>query len=107
MLAARRVWWVMEEGYFPLRSVFRQFAVQPVNLLFIHVIAVQAIERSVAFSEPVVILPFHVEMLIHALRDFIMVPERRIKLSFLVQQRAVGIFNFFLVVRRLFAAVKV
>ena len=98
---------MMEEGYLPFGSIFRQLAGQPVNLLLVHVVAVECVESNVALREAVILLAVHVEVFVEALSRLVMISQRRIKLHLLIQQRSIDILKFVLVVGRLFAAIEI
>src|SRR5688572_1570278 len=83
---------MVEEGDLPVRSACRKLLLQPLNLLRIHVIAVERKEadtRRERWLERVVPLAVHVEQLVHTLIRIVVVAQGRVELDPGVEQRLV------------------
>src|SRR6185437_4604773 len=85
---------MVEETDFPGSFRVLQVLVKPVELLRIHVIAVQSKESNRAFPESIVSLAAHVKRLVETfVIGIIMIPQRGVELHAGVKQGLIGFFK--------------
>ena len=95
---------VMKVGDLPVGSRCRQLLVQPLDLLRIHVIAVEHEEADVALLEGPVAVPSEIERLIELLVGIVVISQRRVEFDFRIQQRFVGALELRQEINRLLEA---
>src|SRR5690349_1542625 len=95
MLLTRRIYGVMEEQNFPVASGCTQLFLKPVDLILVHVIAVERKKANpVLWLEGIVATPIHIEGLIFLLqRGIVMISQSRIKLHAIHEQRSIRPFE--------------
>ncbi len=104
---ARGVDRVVEEADLPRRLRRLELAREPLELLRVHVVAVEREELCRALHEGVIATAAHVKGREEALRRQVVVAERRVELDALREQRLIGARELALEILRLLAAVHV
>src|SRR5579885_1173432 len=102
-----RVQGVMKIADLPGRLRSRKRLAHPLDLLRIHVIAVQRKELGIPFPEAVVPLSAHVERLVKTFAGEIVIAERGVELHAGVQQSGIRILEFSFEIRGRLAAVEI
>jgi hypothetical protein len=98
---------VMEVGDLPPIVRGRELILEPLQLLLVHVVAVENEEAGVAFGVGVVAVTVHVERFVEPLRRVVVIAERGVEGNLGVEQRLIRLLELLDEVLRPFGAVDV
>src|SRR5437016_10285356 len=98
---------MMKVANFPCRPSVPKLLFEPVQLLWVEIIAIDSKEAAVTFRVGIIFLPIHVECFVEALVGIVVVPQNCIELHASVEQRFVRAFELILKPKRSIQSVNI